>query len=174
MTRWLPAIVGVVGFSVVCSSPAHAQGSFSGRWTLMRDRSTVQWPNGQGFVTISVLGSDFTIQQTPDRLIVTQTNGVPPAWVVMFDGSESRTVSLRDDSGTRDERTYRGEWHGDRFVVTVIQTIRFEDGITTTGRRTYEFSMNADGTLRVAGIPITDNGPLGASVYRWLEAVDEP
>ena len=68
--------------------------------------------------------------------------------------------------------TYRGEWRGDTFVVTVIQTIRFEDGITTTGRRTYEFSMNADGTLRVAGIPITDSGPLAASVYRWLEAVE--
>ena len=171
MTRWLPAIVGVVGFSVVCASQAHAQGSFSGRWTLMRDRSTVQLPNGQGPVTMEVLGTDFTIRQTPDQLIVEQANQ-HPRWVVMLDGSESRTLIERPDTGMKEDRTYRGEWRGETFVVTVTSTATWKDGRTVPGHRTYEFSMNADGTLRVAGIPITDHGPLGASVYRWLEAVD--
>ncbi len=169
MTRWLPVIVGV-GFSVVCASQAHAQGSFSGRWTLVRDRSTVQLPNGQSAVLLT-LGSDLTIRQTPDRLIVEQANQ-PPEWVVMLDGSESRTVRTRDDLGTKDERTYRGEWRGETLVVTVTSTVTWKDGRTATGHRTYELSMNSDGTLRVAGIPITDNGPLEASVYRWLEAVE--
>jgi hypothetical protein len=170
MTRWLPAIVGVVGFSVFCASHAHAQGGFSGRWTLMQDRSTVQLPDGQSAV-ISTLGSDFTIRQTPDRLIVEQANK-PPQWAVMLDGSESRTVSERIDIGAKYERTYRGEWRGETFVIHVTETDTWKDGRTATGDRTFELSLNPDGTLRVAGIPITDNGPLGASVYRWLEAVE--
>jgi len=170
MTRWLPAIVGVVGFSVFCASQAHAQGSFSGRWTLMRDRSTVQLPNGQSAVLLT-LGSDLTIRQTPDRLMVEQANQ-PPQWVVMLDGSETRSVSERPDVGAKRERTYHGEWRGETFVIHVSETDTWKDGRTSTGERTFELSLNPDGTLRVAGIPITDNGPLGASVYRWLEAVD--
>jgi len=171
MTRWLPAIVGVVGFSVVCPSPAHAQGTFSGRWTLMPDRSTVQLPNGQAAI-MSVLGSDLTIQQTPDRLIVAQANEHPRKWVVMLDGSETRTVSLRDDIGAKDDTTYRGGWRGETFVIHTKGIRTWKDGRTFTGERTFELSLNPDGTLRVAGMPITDNGPLGASVYRWLEAVE--
>ena len=170
MTRWLPVIVGVLGFSAVCPSPAHAQGRFSGRWTLMRDRSTVQLPNGQVAI-MSVLGSDLTIRRTPDRLILEQANK-PPQWVVMLDGSDSRIVSVRDDIGAKYERTFRGEWRGDTFVIHVAETETWKDGRTARGERTFELSLNPDGTLRVAGIPITDNGPLGASVYRWLEAVE--
>ena len=171
MTRWLPVIVGVVGFSFVCASHAQAQGSFSGRWTLMRDRSTVQWPNGQGSVTLSVLGSDFTIQQTPDQLVVEQANQLPK-WVVMLDGSETRSVMERPDTGVKQERTYRGEWRGETFVIHVTETDTWKDGRTATGERTYELSLNPDNTLRVAGIPLTKDGPLEASVYRWLEAVE--
>ena len=171
MPRWLPAIVGVVGFSVFCASHPQAQGSFSGRWTVMRDRSTVQLPNGQSALLLT-LGSDLTIRQTPDRLMVEQANQ-PPQWVVMLDGSETRSVSLRDDIGAKFDRTYRGEWRGETFVIHVTGTDTWKDGRTVTGEQTYELSLNPDGTLRVAGIPMmTKDGPLGASVYRWLEAVE--
>jgi len=172
MTQWLASVGTSVALTLMLSSPAAAQTSFSGRWTLMRDRSTVQWPNGQGFVTISVLGSDFTIQQTPDRLIVELANQLPK-WVVMLDGSETRSVSLRDDIGAKFDRTYRGEWRGETFVIHVTGTDTWKDGRTVTGEQTYELSLNPDGTLRVAGIPMmSKDGPLGASVYRWLEAVE--
>lgn len=120
---------------------------------------------------MSVLGSDLTIRQTPDRLIFEQANQ-PPQWAVMLDGSHSRSVSVRDDIGAKYERTFRGQWRGDTFVIHVAETNTWKDGRTATGERTFELSLNPDGTLRVAGIPITDNGPLGASVYRWLEAVE--
>jgi hypothetical protein len=111
MTRWL-AILMAVAVSLLCPSQVRAQGSFSGRWTLMPERSTAQLPDGQSAL-ISVLGSDLTIQQTPDRLIVAQPNAHPPRWVVMLDGSESRVGSIRGDIGAKDDNTYRGEWRGD-------------------------------------------------------------
>lgn len=172
MTRWLASAGTAVSFTLTLFSslPAAAQTSFSGRWTLMRERSTVQLPGGQP-VVMSVLGSDLTIHQTADRILVEQANQ-PPTWAVMFDGSESGTSIDRPDLGTKENRSYRGEWRGETFVVNVDSTVTWKDGRTATGHRTYEFSMNPDGTLRVAGIPITENGPLGASVYRWLEAVE--
>src|SRR5262245_52731728 len=107
MTRWLPVVLTAVAVSVLCPSQVCAQGSFSGRWTLMPERSTVQLPDGQTAV-ISTLGSDLTIQQTPDRLIVAQANQHPFKWFVMLDGSESRGVIERGDIGAKDDRTYRG------------------------------------------------------------------
>jgi hypothetical protein len=172
MTRWLLVPLGLIGFLLLLPAETQAQTSFSGRWTLMTQRSTVRLPNVDGPVIVSVLGSDFTIQQTPDRLNVTQANEHPRMWFVMLDGSDSRVGEDRQDIGARIDRTYRGEWQGETFVVHIAEVTTWKDGRTASGERTLDLTLNPDGTLRVGGLPLDDHGTMGSSVYRWLEAVE--
>jgi hypothetical protein len=136
----------------------------------MPERSTVKLPDGQSMV-ISALGSDLTIQQTSDRLTVALANHFPEKWVVMLDGSESRLVSIRDDIGAKDDQTFRGEWRDETLLIHITQSRTYNDGRSGTGKRTFELSLNPDGTLRV-GMAISNDGTMGWSVYRWLEAAE--
>jgi hypothetical protein len=76
---------------------------------------------------------------------------------------------MREDIHATIRKTYRSEWRGTTLVVSVHGDTQWDDGRHDAGDKTYELSMNPDGTLNVARL---DGDKMASSIYRWLEAVE--
>ena len=74
--------VAVALISQVLGVVSHAQGhrDFSGRWTLVPERSVIQ--GREGPITVAVFGTDFTVQRESNTLLIRVAPDLAPTYQV--------------------------------------------------------------------------------------------
>lgn len=160
------AIIATVLPALTVVAHAHDRPDFTGRWTLVRERSVISGPDGP--ITVTAFGTDFTVQSESTTLLVTIAPDITPTWRVNLDG----TPTLLAKSGA-DERIIRttvtATWHRDTLVMHLSQEVVW-NGESVHSHTRRSLTLNPDGTLRVE-MPDGPDGQMIASVYRWLEPV---
>ena len=166
MSFRLAVVVALI--SQVLGVAPYAQGhpDFSGRWTLVPERSVIQ--GREGPITVAVFGTDFTVQRESNTLLVRVAPDLAPTYQVNLDG----TPTLQAKSGPDDRlvrTTIAATWEGESLVLQLAQEA-VRNGESTRGRSRRRLTLNPDHTLRVEMADGHDRSMVG-SVYRWLEPV---
>jgi hypothetical protein len=136
---------------------------FSGRWTLVPERSVIQGNDGP--ITVSVLGSDFNIQRQADALLVRVAPDLTIRWRVNLDGTPAR-VSEAGPGERLVRTTVTATWEGDALVIHLADEV-ISNGRSVRSQTRRRFRLTPDHTLKVE-MPDGEGGPMIASIYRWL------
>lgn len=159
-------VVAVFLQVLTVSTPAQERPDFSGRWTLMPERSVMQGQDGP--FTVVVFGTDFTVQQESNALLLRVAPDLVVTWHVNLDG----TPTLHAKSGPDDRlvrTTVNATWEGETLIIHLAEEV-VRNGQSVHGRTLRRLTLNPDHTLSVE-MPDGKDGPMIASVYRWLEAM---
>jgi hypothetical protein len=144
----------------------HAQDrpDFTGRWTLVPERSVIQGRDRP--IIVTVFGTDFTVQSESNTLLVRVAPDLAPTWRVNLDGTP--TLHAKSEPDDRIGRTtVTATWEGETLVMHLAEeVVRNGESVYSHTRRC--LTLNPDRTLRVE-MPDGQDGRLIASVYRWLE-----
>ena len=161
------AIVTAAFFELLAVA-LHAQDrpDFSGRWTLVSERSVIQGLEGP--VTVLVFGTDFTVHRESNTLLLRVAPDLTPTWRVNLDGTPTLQVKSGVD-GRLVRTTVTVTWEGDTLTTHMAEE-HVSDGQSVHHRTRRRLTLNPDHTLRVE-MPDGEDGPMIASVYRWLEAM---
>jgi hypothetical protein len=161
-----PVLATAVLLQVLVAAPAAEQGptpDFSGRWTLVPERSVIQGRDGP--VTVSVLGSDFNIQKEGGTLLVRVAPDLTVKWRVNLDGSPALMARTGPD-GKLVRTMVTATWEGESLVVHLAEE-EISDGRSVRHQTRRRFTLNPDHTLTVE-MPEGQGGVMIGSVYRWL------
>jgi hypothetical protein len=146
------------------SPAAQERPDFSGRWTLMPERSVIQGKDGP--ITVVVFGTDFSVQREAKTLLVRVAPDLFATWRVNLDGSPT----LQSNSGPDDRlvrTTVTATWEGETLIMHIaVELVRNGQSVHSQTRR--RLTLGSDHTLTVE-MPDGQDGPMIASVYRWLE-----
>ena len=167
-TRVTLASVALAGFIQALAGIAVAQDrpDFSGRWTIVPEDSVIQ--GREGPITVSVLGTDFTVQNQVDALVIRVAPELTIKWRVNLDGSPTLHAKTWPD-GRLVRTRVTPSWNDQTLILQMAEEV-VSNGQSVVSETQRRFTLNPDHTLLVE-MPDGAGGPLIGSVYRWLEAV---
>jgi len=129
--------------------------NFSGRWSIVPDRSILAGPEGP--IQVTVFGEEFEIRETGGGIAIAVAEERPFVWQHNLDGTEVR----QHYHGTA--VISRVHWRGDTLVIGLRA-----DGMAAPKagpvESTRELRLRADGTLAVAA-PWGPDRSMVTSVY---------
>jgi hypothetical protein len=159
-----PLVVAMFLQVLTVSPPTQERPDFSGRWTLVPERSVIQGHDGP--FTVVVFGTDFTVQRESNTLLVRVAPDVTPTWHVNLDGSPIlQTKFGPDDRLVR--TTVTATWEGEALIMYIAEEL-VQNGQSVHSQTRRRLTLGSDHTLSVE-MPDGQDGPMIASVYRWLE-----
>jgi hypothetical protein len=125
------ATVAAVFLQILSVVPhAQVQPDFSGRWTLVPERSVIQ--GAEGLITVAVFGSDFTVQHESNTLLLRVAPDLTPTFRVNLDGTPTtHAKSGPDDRLIR--TTVTATWEGESLVMYLAEEV-VRNGQSAHGR----------------------------------------